>query len=115
MLARRPTVRIVLDQAGSAASDEVHFVGDSSRPRVIDVHVVQVDHKPAGAVIAATTRLTGVPTRNINVWRETRVDPSDTHAIHLESPENGAMIETYDDMPGSACRSPTATRSSCPE
>jgi hypothetical protein len=37
--------------------------------------------------------------RGTDVWRETRVDPGETQVIHLQSPENGAMIETYDNMP----------------
>jgi hypothetical protein len=34
--------------------------------------------------------------RGANVWRETFLEPGEKHTISLTSPENGAMIETYD-------------------
>lgn len=34
--------------------------------------------------------------RGTNDWRETWLSPSETHTIHLTSPEDGAMIETND-------------------
>ena len=38
--------------------------------------------------------------RGTNTWRETWLYPRQTHVIHLTSPENGAMIESYDGSPG---------------
>ena len=37
--------------------------------------------------------------RGTDVWRETYLQPGQTHTIHLTSPENGAMIETVDYAP----------------
>jgi hypothetical protein len=37
--------------------------------------------------------------RGTDVWRETYLAAGDTHTIHLTSPENGAMIETYNAGP----------------
>ncbi|HEY3496545.1 MAG TPA: hypothetical protein VGK73_17725 [Polyangiaceae bacterium] len=37
--------------------------------------------------------------RGADVWRETRLDPGMKHVIRLRSPEDGAMIETLDDLP----------------
>ena len=34
--------------------------------------------------------------RGTDVWRQTYLAPGETHTISLTSPENGAMIETYD-------------------
>jgi hypothetical protein len=38
--------------------------------------------------------------RGTNVWRETWLNPGDTHTIHLTAPEDGAMIEAEDYSPG---------------
>lgn len=38
--------------------------------------------------------------RGTNVWRETWLEPGDTHTINLVGVENGAMIESYDGSPG---------------
>jgi len=38
--------------------------------------------------------------RGTNYWREIWLGPGETHTISLTSPENGAMIETYDYSPG---------------
>jgi hypothetical protein len=38
--------------------------------------------------------------RGTDVWRETWLYPRQSHVIDLVSPEDGAMIETYDGSPG---------------
>jgi len=38
--------------------------------------------------------------RGAEVWRSTWLYPGQSYVIHLVSPENGAMIETYDGSPG---------------
>jgi hypothetical protein len=38
--------------------------------------------------------------RGTDVWRETWLDPGESHVISLVFPENGAMIETYELSPG---------------
>ena len=37
--------------------------------------------------------------RGSEAWRETWLNPGETHVIQLTSPENGAMIESYDNAP----------------
>jgi hypothetical protein len=38
--------------------------------------------------------------RGTDVWRETWLQPGQSHVIDLVPPEDGAMIETYDGSPG---------------
>jgi hypothetical protein len=38
--------------------------------------------------------------RGTDVWRETWLQPGESHTIHLVPPEDGAMIETFDGSPG---------------
>jgi hypothetical protein len=38
--------------------------------------------------------------RGTDVWRETWLEPGQSHVISLTAPEDGAMIETYDFSPG---------------
>lgn len=38
--------------------------------------------------------------RGTDTWRETHLYPGQSHVIALASPENGAMLETYDGSPG---------------
>jgi hypothetical protein len=38
--------------------------------------------------------------RGTDVWRETFLEPGQTHVIDLASPEDGAMIESFDGSPG---------------
>lgn len=38
--------------------------------------------------------------RGTDTWRETRLYPGQSHTINLVSPEDGAMLETYDGSPG---------------
>ena len=38
--------------------------------------------------------------RGTNAWRETWLTPRQSYVIQLVSPEDGAMIETYDGSPG---------------